>query len=515
MPNRLTILFVLLFCPLLCFQQETEAGALLKKGNEMLYNDPRQAIKIGENLLRNPDTQLKADAATLLAKGHFVTGHYSEALANAQLALAESRKAGKPEAVFASLLLAAEMYTGLELFALSEKLVAEAQAIAESHVVLKKQLEAYLLFVATRTPNFTACSRCTKGMSVADMGANAFISKGMPLLLTAAAFQGAKQMDSAALYLEENAKDVIENRRGAYWQILALIGYSDYHFARKDYPAAATMLEEALQKEKTIGNLALEKTINEKRALVALAMGNKKQFQALRKKAEAAQDDLDSQVTQATNAAFETLQSEKTRKVEQAEKRSNKITMALGMAILLLLLAWLVVRWLFNAKKRHLQDVISYLKLIRNIERKPEPVGKPAAKNLSIPKETEDLILSKLEKFEAGKKYLGKDFSLAQLAALLDTNTKYLSEVINKYKRKNFNSYTNELRIGYIVEKLKNDPKYLNYKVSYLAEECGFSSHSQFSAAFKGTTGLTPNVFIQFLSEDVHLAEKQPKLRQP
>ena len=80
--------------------------------------------------------------------------------------------------------------------------------------------------------------------------------------------------------------------------------------------------------------------------------------------------------------------------------------------------------------------------------------------------------------------------------------------MINKYKGKNVNLYIKELRINYIVEKLKSDPKYLNYKVSYLAEECGFSSHSSFSAVFKNITGITPNVFITFLSKDLENLNK-------
>ena len=70
------------------------------------------------------------------------------------------------------------------------------------------------------------------------------------------------------------------------------------------------------------------------------------------------------------------------------------------------------------------------------------------------------------------------------------------------HKGKNFNVYINELRINYIVSKLKTNPMYLNYKVSYLADECGFSSHSSFSTVFKNCTGIKPNVFIQFLMKD-------------
>ncbi|RTZ46822.1 hypothetical protein EJ377_15815 [Chryseobacterium arthrosphaerae] len=46
----------------------------------------------------------------------------------------------------------------------------------------------------------------------------------------------------------------------------------------------------------------------------------------------------------------------------------------------------------------------------------------------------------------------------------------------------------NRLRINYIVDKLINDEKYRQYKISILADECGFSSHSKFAAVFKAVT---------------------------
>lgn len=119
------------------------------------------------------------------------------------------------------------------------------------------------------------------------------------------------------------------------------------------------------------------------------------------------------------------------------------------------------------------------------------------AKPSTIPEDTEKLILTKLRHFESGKKFLSTDMSLAQLSTLLETNSKYVSEVINRHKGKNFNAYINELRIKYIVEKLHNNPTYLNYKVSYLAEESGFASHSSFTTVFKGVVGMSPARFIE------------------
>ena len=93
-------------------------------------------------------------------------------------------------------------------------------------------------------------------------------------------------------------------------------------------------------------------------------------------------------------------------------------------------------------------------------------------------------MVQKLTQFENSKHFTKQDMSLAMLASQFDTNTKYLSEVINTHKNKNFNSYINELRINYIIDKLKNNNKYSQYKISYLAEESGFSSHSSFATVF-------------------------------
>ena len=98
--------------------------------------------------------------------------------------------------------------------------------------------------------------------------------------------------------------------------------------------------------------------------------------------------------------------------------------------------------------------------------------------------------------------------SLGMLAAQLNTNTKYLSEIINRQKNKNFNSYINELRINYITDKLRSNPNYLHYKVRYLAEECGFSSHSTFTTVFKSVVGVSPTIFLDFVREEL----KKPAL---
>ncbi|AYZ10990.1 AraC family transcriptional regulator [Chryseobacterium arthrosphaerae] len=114
-----------------------------------------------------------------------------------------------------------------------------------------------------------------------------------------------------------------------------------------------------------------------------------------------------------------------------------------------------------------------------------------------ISKEKEEEILQKLKDWEKSDRYLNKNMSLAILSVQTGINTKYLSEVINNNKGKNFNGYINELRINHIARLLKTDPAYLNYKVSYLAEYSGFSSHGAFTNVFKSVTGMSPYTYIQ------------------
>ncbi|HLS70913.1 MAG TPA: helix-turn-helix domain-containing protein [Chitinophagaceae bacterium] len=98
-----------------------------------------------------------------------------------------------------------------------------------------------------------------------------------------------------------------------------------------------------------------------------------------------------------------------------------------------------------------------------------------------------------------------KNISLSKLVGQLKTNNKYLSYIINSHKNTDFNTYINTLRILYIVDKLKNNPKYLEYKIAYLAKESGFTTHSLFSAVFKEITGESPSEFIKKQQDETYL----------
>ncbi|MDI6047032.1 AraC family transcriptional regulator [Flavobacterium yafengii] len=144
------------------------------------------------------------------------------------------------------------------------------------------------------------------------------------------------------------------------------------------------------------------------------------------------------------------------------------------------------------------------------MNRKPETTQSLVSNNTS--KETElDInpelvvaILKNLEKFERNKKYLEKDMTLAKMAALLNTNMKYASKIIARYRDKGTVDYISHLKIDHIIELLKSENKYRNYTNKALGEESGFGSTQIFTRAFKNRTGLSPTYFISKLRSQQH-----------
>jgi AraC-like DNA-binding protein len=110
-------------------------------------------------------------------------------------------------------------------------------------------------------------------------------------------------------------------------------------------------------------------------------------------------------------------------------------------------------------------------------------------------------ILEKLAVFETQKGYLASGLTIQQLATILETNSKYLSQIIKVYREKTFINYINDLRIDYIITQLQTQKGWKNYTIQALALECGFNNAESFSSAFYKKTGLKPTYFIKELLE--------------
>lgn len=167
--------------------------------------------------------------------------------------------------------------------------------------------------------------------------------------------------------------------------------------------------------------------------------------------------------------------------------------------VLLIIIFFIVYIQTIKFKKRY----IILLNKINNEEKRETLQENSILKSTTlITDKTKNILLKKFEKFEKSNKFTKKGLTINTLAHQMNTNTTYLSTVIKEEKNKNFNGYINELRIKYIVNLLRKEPQYREYKTSYLADICGFSSREVFATIFKKETGITPSYFIKKLNQE-------------
>ena len=196
-------------------------------------------------------------------------------------------------------------------------------------------------------------------------------------------------------------------------------------------------------------------------------------------------------------------------KQQETHKNDVRKILILIFALIFAVSIILYVLWKGNQRKLHAK----YEKIIdglKNVQATKYSSKISSAidfdKTSNINEETIQNITKKLESFEENQEFLNKELSLTSLANDLSTNTRSLSEIIKKYKNKNYNGYINNLRINYIVNLLATNPAYREYKLSHLAEVAGFSSREVFTITFKKETGVNPSYFITNLKKDYESA---------
>lgn len=101
------------------------------------------------------------------------------------------------------------------------------------------------------------------------------------------------------------------------------------------------------------------------------------------------------------------------------------------------------------------------------------------------------------------KPYLKNDFSLTELSQLTFIPKHLLSRFFSESMKKSFTDYTNEYRIVE-AKKMLSDPKYANFKISFVAYEVGFNSISTFNTAFKKKENISPSQFKKISDRDIN-----------
>ena len=184
-----------------------------------------------------------------------------------------------------------------------------------------------------------------------------------------------------------------------------------------------------------------------------------------------------------------------------ASKNYFKISL-FGILIILAIVVFSFYFYYKDQKEKHYR----FLKIIQDL--KESKTSEISILQIDItepqPKQTLDeefieKIALGLKKLEQKKTFLDPNFKLAFVAKKLNTNTAYLSQYFNQVMQKTFSEYTQELRIHYVLQKLKDAPYFRKYTLQAIAEEVGYKDANTLVRVFKKQTGLSPNYYIEKL----------------
>jgi len=191
------------------------------------------------------------------------------------------------------------------------------------------------------------------------------------------------------------------------------------------------------------------------------------------------------------------LVEEKETLISQLEQKNRASSTNLAWALGFLLVSIGFVLYYFRRQKQ-------YKKRFENLmmnTRKDEEEETDEIEEIGISPEIIESIMTRLKVFESEKKYLSQRISLNEMAKDFETNSTYLSKIINLKKGKNFSQYINDLRIDYAVEELKENTTFRKYTIKAIANECGFKSAESFSKSFYKKHGIYPSYYLKQLQQ--------------
>lgn len=117
--------------------------------------------------------------------------------------------------------------------------------------------------------------------------------------------------------------------------------------------------------------------------------------------------------------------------------------------------------------------------------------------NKKISEEEVQVLIDKLKTYmEQERAFLNPDLKLAHVAEAVGISTQTLSQIFNVNIKTRYYDFVNEYRINEF-KRLVNSTEKERYTLKALAGLCGFSSYTTFFRAFKETTGITPNEYMQ------------------
>tara|TARA_R100000479_G_scaffold33554_3_gene14147 strand:- start:246128 stop:247684 length:1557 start_codon:yes stop_codon:yes gene_type:complete len=508
---------VLIFSSAVAFGQEMdESDFLFSKNLNTVHKNPSQTKRVADYLLKNAQTDIeKAEAFYLLSESEKKQGNYIESIEH--LFKAKTLVDPKKDHFLNSLLLIsiAQQCRSTGINDISEKYLNKAAAQISLITENEELIIAKAALRYEQADNLLVKGSIVEAKEVAKTSESILhnAEKELPaLLIKNYVLQGniylaSRTIDSASLYFNKSIKLIqTSGFEGSSLEAKTLKGIGEIQFSTSNFEKAKTNFKKGLKAPylKTSLRAAILNDVSR----VLKAQDSIEAYQTYYRKSATLNASVLTSERRIRNTIISHIEAEQEGAILSDKKSYYIIAGAIVGLVLLIFIGYYFYNKNLNQQYQQFEKVIKQLENKQKLEAPKKVIREEnvETKGVTIPEETENAILKRLEDFETTTNYTNQNMSLPVLAKQLNTNTKYISEIIHTHKNKNFNTYINELRINHIIQLMKEDKKYLNYKVSYLAEESGFSSHSAFTVVFKSITGITPKQFVSFLKKDDKVA---------
>ncbi|WP_067148130.1 helix-turn-helix domain-containing protein [Pseudotamlana agarivorans] len=485
---------------------------LLEKAEELIYSNPDEAIKISEHIVKSAeDEQTRAHINFILSKSYLVKGDFNNA-AIPIFSNTEELPKVSPIAQFRNYLVRTELFRELYLDKQAKNYLSKAQEVVsnmKTESTVKDSLQSLIILEdiqmkIDRHENLNALQIIDETNEKFKAYFDSHSNEKLKITLAKEmVYKDLSLHDSAFTYINKTNL-LFENsqQNNLYEKAIFYSELGNLYLQKNEFEKSEEILFMALKCAEVIDNPSLLMQINRDLAINYLATSQKSKYLVYNDKFLVLNNKVELMDQKSINTVYNLVTEEHNKVVLKEEKTyQNYRNIVIAIAFLVLLVgAFVLIK--SELRKKRLHEIIKYLEISRAYFSKIKPTKRASKNKIMIPEETERGILIKLKKFENSRKYLNRDMSLAVLAGQFETNTKYLSEIINKHYNDNFNTFINKLRINYIINKLKKDNNYINYKISFLAEESGYSSHSSFATVFKSIVGMSPATFINLIKEE-------------
>ena len=93
-----------------------------------------------------------------------------------------------------------------------------------------------------------------------------------------------------------------------------------------------------------------------------------------------------------------------------------------------------------------------------------------------------------------------QDFNLGKLAKLTESNTTYVSQVVNETYNSSFSNVLGQLRVREACRRMDDEQAYANVTIEAISISVGFKSRTAFINAFKRETGVAPSEYQRLKS---------------